>query len=187
MFDFADNRRPCVSCFSVRWAFCFLTTNANVASPSDLMFVFISSRPPRRSCCRPCLVGGRSVCQQDQTKTTKQTSTKLGWRMGPINLWFGIVREGVFSTFWLISQGNFYGSWWKKLSWAPWGFRYLWVVQFDTDLKVFTKDGPFSAATLTNLISIFINLLFFHNTLEIRTQSTLFCCASSQLLKIWWS
>lgn len=142
MFDFADNRRPCVSCFSVRWAFCFLTTSANVASPSDPMFVFISSRPPRRSCCRPCLVGGRSVCQQDQTKTTKQTSTKLGWRMGPINLWFGIVREGVFSIFWLISQGNFYGSWWKKLSWAPWGFRYLWVSTIWHRSKSFYQGWP---------------------------------------------
>lgn len=96
-------------------------------------------------------------------------------------------ERGCFFNSLINFSGIMYGSWWKKLSWAPWGFRYLWVVQFDTDLKVFTKDGPFSAATLTNLISIFINLLFFHNTLEIRTQSTLFCCASSQLLKIWWS
>lgn len=36
-------------------------------------------------------------------------------------------ERGCFFNSLINFSGIMYGSWWKKLSWAPWGFRYLWV------------------------------------------------------------
>lgn len=36
-------------------------------------------------------------------------------------------ERGCFFNILINFSGIMYGSWWKKLSWAPWGFRYLWV------------------------------------------------------------